>query len=741
MPPLRCRAWLVLLVVSALAPAQGPAFTLSFPNGVPIEVLPDAPFSVLVRVTPHVGQVEPSSGALRISVDGAPFQVMAIPSSLSDLYVVTLPAVPCFTTLSWYVTFSPLGGGSPIVAPGTAPSTTYVTHASPGSLVTAWSDDFDTDLGWTVTNSPTLSDGAWERGIPVGGGDRGDPATAFGGSGYCYLTDNVDGNSDVDGGSTTLTSPVIDVSGLTDARISVAIWYDNVQGPSAGQDTFEIEISDDAGASWTSLESYNQSVGMWVVRSYRIASFVSLSNLLQVRFTASDLGSPSIVEAGVDAFRIEVCPPGPPFGAGAGTAGADILFVNGSAGGLRRQVQVGLDQSVTIQLDQAPWTSLPMPFALFGMVGIPGASAQTTLPYGIGDMAFAPCSIAPFNPGLFLLSGITIPGCTTVYPAATAPWTVSLPLGVPTEQQYTFQGVVAGDNALYVTNAVAVESVGTPSSVPDPGAFPAQWIHGSASCGSNQDPPIQVHQYNANTYILRQNMCANFEAPFIYLLLGQQRAILFDTGAVSNASTMPTQATVQGIVDQWTAANGISSYELVVAHLHGHGDHVAGDGQFIGQPNTTVVGTSTSSVQSFFGITNWPNQVVYYDLGERMLEIMPIPGHHSAHIAVYDHATDILLTGDSLYPGFLFISNFGQYTESINRLANFAQLRGVSHVLGTHIEMTATPGVAYPYGTTYQPNERVLELGIGHLLELQVALNAMGSNPSYLALDDFHIWP
>ena len=94
-----------------------------------------------------------------------------------------------------------------------------------------------------------------------------------------------------------------------------------------------------------------------------------------------------------------------------------------------------------------------------------------------------------------------------------------------------------------------------------------------------------------------------------------------------------------------------------------------------------------------------------------------------------------------LYPGFLFISNFGQYTESINRLANFAQLRGVSHVLGTHIEMTATPGVAYPYGTTYQPNERVLELGIGHLLELQVALNAMGSNPSYLALDDFHIWP
>ena len=39
MPSLRCRAYLVLLLVSALVPAQGPAFTLSFPNGVPTEVL------------------------------------------------------------------------------------------------------------------------------------------------------------------------------------------------------------------------------------------------------------------------------------------------------------------------------------------------------------------------------------------------------------------------------------------------------------------------------------------------------------------------------------------------------------------------------------------------------------------------------------------------------------------------------------------------------------------------------
>ncbi len=277
---------------------------------------------------------------------------------------------------------------------------------------------------------------------------------------------------------------------------------------------------------------------------------------------------------------------------------------------------------------------------------------------------------------------------------------------------------------------------------PVPGTFPDDWIHGAANCGQSTDPPLQVHQYNDDTFILRQDMCINFEGPFMYLLLGQERAILFDTGTSSNPNVVPMHSTVQGIIDQWKADNGITgNYRLVVAHTHGHGDHVNGDGQFNGKPFTEVVGTSSNAVQQYFGFTNWPEEVIEFDLGNRTLDIMGIPGHQSAHIAVYDRRTDMLITGDHLYPGFLFISNFSQYQDSCQRLADFVGANNVSHVMGTHIEMTATPGVAYPYGTNYQPEERVLQLGPEHIVELNDAVQAMGNTPMVEVHDDFIISP
>lgn len=274
------------------------------------------------------------------------------------------------------------------------------------------------------------------------------------------------------------------------------------------------------------------------------------------------------------------------------------------------------------------------------------------------------------------------------------------------------------------------------------GTFPSDWISGFANCGQNTDPPIQVHQFNEDTYILRQNKCINFEGPFMYLLLGWDRAILFDTGATSSAVTFPIQATVQGIVNEWKATHEVSpEFRLIVAHTHGHGDHAAGDGQFVGKPATQVVGTSAAAVQAFYGFTSWPDQVVQYELGGRTLDIFGIPGHQGAHIAVYDRRTNAIITGDHLYPGFLFISNFTQYKASCQRLANFADSHDISYVLGTHIEMTSTPGVAYPYGTTFQPNEHVLQLFPEHIDEQNDAVQAMGNTPVQEVHDDFIISP
>ena len=280
-----------------------------------------------------------------------------------------------------------------------------------------------------------------------------------------------------------------------------------------------------------------------------------------------------------------------------------------------------------------------------------------------------------------------------------------------------------------------------PCAAPPVGSVPGGWIHGSANCATNNDPAVQVQAYDANTFILRQNMCDTFEAPFLYLLFGTDTALLLDSGAIGNPSVSPVRATVDAIIDQWLLDNGQTSIDLVVAHTHSHGDHTAGDSQFFGRPNTTIVGTSLSAVTTFFGITHWPTEIVCFDLGGRALEVVPIPGHESRSIAIYDPATAILLTGDSLYPGFLFISgqsNWSTYRASIARLATFALARPISHVLGTHIEMTATSGVAYPYGTTYQPNERSLELDLSHLLELDDALGLLPS-PVTEVHDDFII--
>src|SRR6516164_11312057 len=72
-----------------------------------------------------------------------------------------------------------------------------------------------------------------------------------------------------------------------------------------------------------------------------------------------------------------------------------------------------------------------------------------------------------------------------------------------------------------------------------PGTMDVHWNEGSKDCIKNPQPPIQVHRYNAETFILRENLCATYEAPFIYLLIGKTKALLIDTGAVADAKTMP----------------------------------------------------------------------------------------------------------------------------------------------------------------------------------------------------------
>src|SRR3954471_19150860 len=256
------------------------------------------------------------------------------------------------------------------------------------------------------------------------------------------------------------------------------------------------------------------------------------------------------------------------------------------------------------------------------------------------------------------------------------------------------------------------------STEPTQGDLDVRWIHGSPSRRRPTDPPWQDHRYRPDTGILRQSKDATLEAPVTVLLLGRDRAFLLDTGAVDDHTLRDA---VDQLVADWLVDHPHPGYQLVVAHTHAHGDHIAGDASFADRPDTVVVGTSPEEVQVFFGFDAWPAQIVEYDLGERRLEVTGIPGHQPASIAVYDGASGLLFTGDSVYPGRIYVRDFPAFVDSMNRLVDLASARDVTHVLGCHIEMTQVPKRDYFFGSRYQPDEPALQMTPDQLRALRDA--------------------
>ena len=251
-----------------------------------------------------------------------------------------------------------------------------------------------------------------------------------------------------------------------------------------------------------------------------------------------------------------------------------------------------------------------------------------------------------------------------------------------------------------------------------PPLFAERWIDGT----NGAEPATHVQALDADTFVIRQSVKTNFEAPFVYLLFGRDKALLIDTGA-QDGQIRPA---VDALIADWLAANKRSGIPLVVAHSHNHGDHVAGDAAFRGRPDTTVIGLAPADVAAFFGIDPWPDSMASFDLGGRKLSILATPGHQAAAIMVYDPRLKILLSGDTLYPGRLYIPvNFlGDNRASINRLAAFARTHPIRAVLGAHIEMTRTPGQDYPHEASTHPDEHLLELPAGSISELRRGLGA-----------------
>lgn len=268
-----------------------------------------------------------------------------------------------------------------------------------------------------------------------------------------------------------------------------------------------------------------------------------------------------------------------------------------------------------------------------------------------------------------------------------------------------------------------------------PAASPrfAPWIDGTAD-----EAETQVQSIDPDTFVIRQSVRTNFEAPFLYLLFGRDRALLIDTGA----GGLRVRPTIDRLIATWRRAHANRPVQLIVAHSHGHGDHHAGDAEFADRPDTRLVGLTPDAVAAFFGIRDWPEQLGRYDLGGRVLLIVPTPGHEPAHIMVYDPRTRLLFSGDMLYPGRLYVplDQTAVFRASAGRLARFARQHPVRALLGAHIEMTRTPGEDYAMRAPAHPDEHGLALPPAAIAELDRAV----TNAPSLEIDrhaDFIVYP
>jgi len=271
-----------------------------YPNGRPESVNPAGGTTVRVEVFGISEDPQPGTGVLHVDT-GTGFVAIPMQEIGNNLYDGTFPPSTCGSQVKYFVS-AETTSGDVATDPPNAPIG-FFTAISAGSLGIVFQDTFETNQGWTVENI-NLTDGAWGRGVPVNG-NRGDPPADSNDPGLqCFVTDNVAGNSDVDGGPTRLISPILDLSGSGDFSISYQRWFTNDDGDG---DRLDVHISNNGGTSWVLVESVpgdGINSGQWRARTIQVADFVTPTSTMRIRFSATDNPNDSVTEAGVDDFKV-----------------------------------------------------------------------------------------------------------------------------------------------------------------------------------------------------------------------------------------------------------------------------------------------------------------------------------------------------------------------------------------------------------------------------------------------------
>ena len=312
---------------SALANPQGIcAAGWTFPQNFPEIVPPGAPVPLQVQLSGSGSAV-----TLHYRLSGGSFLTQAMTAQGGGIYEGAIPAPACGDAPDFYFSYVDAACGL-VLHPDDAP-TSFLSIAV-GSPQGIFTDDFESDLGWTTAVNGATS-GAWERGIPVNDPNwPHDPTSDSDGSGQCYLTENQLGDTDVDGGTVSLLSPVIDLS-LLGSFVSYDYFLRLTGG--IGADSMKVEARNGNGP-WMTVVSHTTNGGLaWRNHVIDGADFtgagVTLTNDVQLRYTVNDIGTPSVNEAGLDAFFVGRIGCGDTLGTNYCSSGANgaLISASGSA--------------------------------------------------------------------------------------------------------------------------------------------------------------------------------------------------------------------------------------------------------------------------------------------------------------------------------------------------------------------------------------------------------------------------
>jgi Zn-dependent metalloprotease len=253
------------------------------------------------------GDVDPTSFELYYRVDGGGYSVVGMSSS-GEQFIGNIPSQSYGSVVEYYISArNTLGDVG--TSPREAPEQLHYFEVND-----QFEDQMELQTGWTAgLATDSASTGQWERAIPQGTNYDGIPVqlgsdhTPSPGV-YCYVTGAAAGSGagsyDVDGGATTLLSPLFDLTGGQNIQISYWRYYTNEHGNAPNADYWQVDITNDGGQTWTQVEYTLNSDSTWQQVSFALSDYFATPGLVQLRFIAEDAGDGSLVEAMVDDFTL-----------------------------------------------------------------------------------------------------------------------------------------------------------------------------------------------------------------------------------------------------------------------------------------------------------------------------------------------------------------------------------------------------------------------------------------------------